>query len=124
MLKKLNNSFCINEKRIYASGESNGGMFTYYLSQQIPEVFNGFGPIFGEPAMGDAGTSLKAAESYYISVHGRQDDTLPPNGGADGNDQFIYESERTTHMIWGMAQGCDMTSWSKVETPYDGKPES
>ena len=64
-------------------------------------------------------TPEAAAESYMLSLHGRQDTTLPPAGGIDGDDMWVYESVANTFYVWGTVQGCDTTSWAKIQTPFD-----
>jgi hypothetical protein len=65
-------------------------------------------------------TPREAADSYIISLHGRYDVTLPPAGGIDGDDMWMYESVDNMFMLFGVAQGCDLSSWSRTYTPFDG----
>src|SRR5438552_3249841 len=44
ILKTLREKYSIDENRIYATGFSNGGMFTYLLLSQRPNVFAAFAP--------------------------------------------------------------------------------
>lgn len=69
-------------------------------------------------------TPEKAAESYMISLHGRQDTTLPPAGGIDGDDMWVYESEANVFYLWGVVQRCDISSWNRIETPFDTVPDN
>ena len=32
---------------------------------------------------------------------------------------WIYETLSNTFYVWGLVQGCDATSWAKVDTPFD-----
>lgn len=59
-------------------------MFTYYLASQIPELFKGYSLLYAQPMSGWLNTSSVAADSYIISLHGRNDRSLPPAGGLDG----------------------------------------
>ena len=44
ILASLRKKYSIDEKRIYATGFSNGGLFTYLLLSQRPNVFAAFAP--------------------------------------------------------------------------------
>lgn len=44
MLKTLREKYSIDENRIYATGFSNGGLFTYLLLSQRPNAFAAFAP--------------------------------------------------------------------------------
>lgn len=46
--------------------------------------------------------------------------TLPPAGGLDGSNEWIYESLEDMFKVYGLEQGCDLDSWEHVKTPYDG----
>ena len=37
---------------------------------------------------------------------------------------WIYESLDNTFWHWGIQQGCDLDSWSRVSTPYDNYPDN
>ena len=52
LLAKVKNDYCVDTSRLYVSGASNGGMFTYYLVSQIPELVNGWLLMFGQPMVG------------------------------------------------------------------------
>jgi polyhydroxybutyrate depolymerase len=43
-LKTLREKYSIDDNRIYATGFSNGGLFTYLLLSQRPDVFAAFAP--------------------------------------------------------------------------------
>lgn len=111
LIAKIEEDFCVDESKLYVSGASNGGMFTYYLVSQIPELVNGWLLMFGQPMVGYLNTPKAAAQSYLLSLHGRQDTCLPPAGGIDGDDSWIYESLDNTFYLWGLVQGCDISSW-------------
>lgn len=46
-LASLRQRFRIDDRRIYATGFSNGAMFTYLLWAERPQVFAAFGPVAG-----------------------------------------------------------------------------
>lgn len=93
------------------SGASNGAMFVYYLAGQKPELFKGWLLEYGEPVIGYLNTPEGLAESYFLSLHGRQDTTIPPDGGVDGSNEWIYESVDSVMEEWAKVQGCDLLSY-------------
>jgi polyhydroxybutyrate depolymerase len=102
LIARINEGYCTDESRLYVGGASNGGMFTYYLAGQIPElVTGGYLLMCGQPMVGWLNTPALAAESYMLSLHGRSDDVLPPAGGVDGDDMWVYESLNNTFYVWG-----------------------
>ena len=102
LIAKLEDDFCIDRSQIYVTGESNGGMFTYYLASKIADLVTGYGLVCGQPMVGWLNTPLKAAESRMISFHGRDDTIMPPQGGLDGTSEWITESMNTTFWVWGI----------------------
>ena len=77
-------------------------MFTYYLASQIPELVNGWLLMFGSPMVGWINTPKAAAQSYLISLHGRSDTCIPPLGGIDSDENWIFESLENTFYVWGL----------------------
>ena len=103
LFEKVENDFCVDTNKRYVAGESNGGMFTYYLAGQMSDVVTGgYGLICGQPMVGWINTPRKAAEKMMISFHGRDDPILPPEGGVDKARQWIYESLDETFWVWGV----------------------
>lgn len=67
-------------------------------------------------------TPKQTSESYLLSFHGRADTCIPPKGGVDGDNSWVFESLRNTLNYYGLVQGCDLESWERVITPWDYKP--
>ena len=119
LIKELQNELCVDPAKLHVSGNSNGGMFVYYLTSQIPELIASYALIAGQPLIGGLNTGRAAKNSYIISLHGRSDDTLPAIGGIDGSNEWMYESLNNTFYVFGLIQGCDISSWERVATPFD-----
>lgn len=121
LLKELNSNYCIDTKQVSASGDSAGGMFTYYLSFKAADIIQNFGVIAGHPLVGRIGADPdNFKDAYVISMNGRKDGMLPPNGGVDQSDEWIYESLNDTFLVYALQQGCDIKSWNHTVTPWDG----
>jgi len=111
-MNEINSDFCIDSDRLMASGMSNGGMFTYYIQSHLADIFNSWTLISGQPLISYmAENKGQLASDYILSIHGRADKILPPGGGVDGSNAWIYESLDETFDSYGLEQGCDMESW-------------
>lgn len=119
MLSKIKDELCIDTNHIYIAGCSNGGIFTHYLSQQMPEVFKGYIIESAQPLIGQMHTPAALKGAHLLTMHGRQDVTIPMNGGIDGYGEWIYNSVEDMTTEWAKVQGCDMGSYKRVVTPYD-----
>jgi polyhydroxybutyrate depolymerase len=74
----------IDETRIFATGHSNGGGFTYLLWAQRPEVFAAFAPVAATPALGNLPTVPKPV----LHIAGKTDPLV----------KFAWQ-ERTIQMV-------------------------
>ena len=60
-LASLRETYNVDDDRIYATGFSNGGMFTYLLWTERPDVFAAYAPVAGSsPSLGSAQTAAAA----------------------------------------------------------------
>lgn len=119
LVQTLKSELCIDDERVFLSGCSNGGIFTYYLSQQMPEVFRGFIIESAQPLKGYMSSPKALKGSHLLTLHGREDTTIPINGGVDGYNEWIYNSVEEFTKSWAEVQGCDMSSYKQFSTPYD-----
>jgi len=84
-MNQVNSDYCIDTSQVHISGNSNGGMFVYYLTSQIADLVASYGLIAGEPMVGQIKVDKEEIkDAYIISLHGRSDSTLPPLGGIGG----------------------------------------
>jgi len=73
MLVSLRAKFHVDDARIYATGFSNGAMFTYLLWAQRPTVFAAFAPV----AARLGGNVLPSVPKPLLHIAGRYDQTIP-----------------------------------------------
>lgn len=45
--------------------------------------------------------------------------TIPIEGGVDGYGEWIYQSVSNMTTEWAKVQGCDMSSYKRIHTPFD-----
>ena len=95
-----------------ATGHSNGGMFTYYAQSHLADIFNSWTLISGQPLITYLAENKGELKSDSIlAIHGKADRILPPAGGIDSANAWVYESLDETFKNYGLEQGCDMDSW-------------
>ncbi|CAJ1423764.1 unnamed protein product [Effrenium voratum] len=101
VIQAINSVLCIDQSRIYVTGESNGGMMAHYLVQSLPGTFAAVAPWYGLPLLGyGLGAEFELVrdtkncrQTAMLQLHGRQDDIMPPGGGVSGGflPGWIYE---------------------------------
>jgi polyhydroxybutyrate depolymerase len=80
MLRTTNRALCIDQKRVFSTGISNGAMFSTLLACQLPGRLAAIAPVAGINA-----TEVCAAGTPTVSVlafHGTADPVVPYSGGA------------------------------------------
>lgn len=92
----------IDRNRVYISGFSMGGMFTYHAMNRMADKFAAFAPISGYPMGGGNYTSSRPVP--IIHTHGTTDDVVN-FGGVSG-----------TMAGWVKRNGCP--TQAKVQKPY------
>ncbi|KAJ6450221.1 hypothetical protein DFH09DRAFT_1066419 [Mycena vulgaris] len=125
----LQNNLCVDSKRIYASGMSNGGGFVNLLACS------------GEMASKLAAFAIVSAALYndthpfdgcnpgrkipLITFHGTADETVPYDGRND-IDGSIYDTVSIPQWrdAWVVRNGCDASTPSDLSDPYDDVVET
>lgn len=69
----------IDRNRVYLSGFSMGGMFTYHAMNRIPDLIAAFAPISGYP-MGGTTANANVRPIPIIHTHGTSDDVVAFSG--------------------------------------------
>ncbi len=102
LIDKMVERYDIDPNRVYISGFSMGGMFTYHCMNRMADKFAAFAPISGYPMGGGNYTSSRPVP--IIHTHGTGDDVVG-FGGVSG-----------TMAGWVKRNGCPTTA--KVVKPY------
>lgn len=79
VLKEIKLKYNVDEKRVYATGLSNGGMMCYLLACELPEQFAAIAPVAG--AMLDTINCNPKSEVSFIIFNSADDLHIPYNGG-------------------------------------------
>lgn len=102
LIDEMVDKYSIDRNRVYLSGFSMGGMFTYHAMNKIADKIAAFAPISGYPMWGGNFTSARPVP--IIHTHGTSDDVVNFSGVAN-----ILAG-------WVKRNGCP--SKAKVEKPY------
>lgn len=127
ILKWLQERLRVDVDRVYAQGESNGGMLVHHLAQQLPGTFAAVSPWYGLPLLGYAGggyselfrSASEVREVGFLTLHARADTVIPISGGVAPYNKWIYEPLTKVMRTWAAVHGCEQHS-SRTPTQWDG----
>ena len=103
ILDQLESQLCIDTKREFATGFSNGGFMTHRLGCELSNRFASIGVTAGEEA---APTCSPPRAVPVVQVHGTDDPLVP----YDGNPLLGFPSTMTTMTGWATRDGCATTT--------------
>jgi len=78
LLADIESSYKVDPKRIYATGLSNGGIFSYRLACDASDIFAAIGPVSGTMNVSPCEPIEPVS---VIHFHGTADEHVPYNGG-------------------------------------------
>ncbi len=104
---------CIDDKRVYSTGMSNGGYLSHLLACKAADVFTAIAPVAG--VLGIPPSQCNPSRPVpVIEFHGIADPIVPYNGG----DTLGSPSVPDTFKGWAARDGC---TGSPVQTFQNGK---
>lgn len=110
LLAKLESDYCIDPKRVFATGYSNGGFLSYRLACDMADTFAAIAPVAGE--MGMAPEQCHPTRPVpVLDFHGTSDPIVPYNGGTplipiDLGPILKFRGTSETLQIWTAKDGC------------------
>lgn len=107
LLDDLSSWVTVDNKRLYATGFSNGGMMCYRLALEMPHRFAAIAPISGTMAVR---TICQAAPIPILHIHGTKDRVVPitgPNLWTPKNLDFLSVQE--TLNFWRSINQCSVS---------------
>lgn len=113
LIAELQSNYNIDPKRIFATGLSNGGIMSYRLACDAPDLFAAIAPVAGTQNY----VRCEPGESVsVIHFHGT-DDTHLPYGGGRGDDSVagvLFASVEESLAFWLNANQCNPTPLIKT----------
>lgn len=116
LLDHLEEQWCIDRRRIFATGFSNGGMLVYTLAQELPHRFAAMAPMAGSVHLGHAQpprlSRSEAGSLAILDLHGLADDAIPggeadvPPGSVTTDGTWWYEPTASMLKLFGEWAGC------------------
>ncbi|KAJ7198469.1 alpha/beta-hydrolase [Mycena pura] len=128
LLDALQNSLCVDPKRIYASGMSNGGGFVNLLACTAASRFAAFAPV--SPALYNGTHPFSDCAPGrvvpLITFHGTADRTIPYTGRKASAKASADDTPPIAEWCdsWVVRNGCDASAPSNVTAPYAGVNET
>ncbi|MFZ3597513.1 alpha/beta hydrolase family esterase [Streptomyces sp. BH104] len=114
LLDSLEGSLCVNERRVYATGKSNGAGFTGLLACRMADRFAAVAPVAGAfyPGTREGGCDPKRPMPV-LDFHGTGDATIPYAGDTDRGLPAIQDWVRE----WADRDGCRTRTPDEVTEP-------
>lgn len=110
LLAAIQKDYCVDPKRIFATGFSNGGFFSHRLGCEMSDVFGAVAPVSG--VLGIDPTTCKPKRAIpVLDIHGTGDPIVPYNGGTpvipiDIAGVLSFRSVADTLAFWVNENGC------------------
>ena len=106
MLERLRSQIAFDDKRIYATGMSNGALFSYRLACEMSETIRAIASVAGSDG---TKTCTPTRPVSILEIHAKDDEFVLFNGGA-GKDLKIladFVSVPETISRWVQRNGCE-----------------
>jgi poly(3-hydroxybutyrate) depolymerase len=122
IIDELNANLCVDDKRIYAAGKSNGGGFTNLLActPSTASLIAAFAPV--SPALYPGTLPINGCDPGrvvpVIAIHGLADPIIPFNGKNDANPAYDLPPIPTYRKAWATRDGCAPSSEPTVSHPH------
>jgi polyhydroxybutyrate depolymerase len=117
LFAKLEGELCIDADREYATGMSNGGMFTYELGAQLSDRLAAIVTVAGSVHYGF--TPIPSSKIPVMAIVGTNDNCVPATGSGQTSDGFYYYTGvETIFNEWASVNECDgrSSTWTSNQT--------
>jgi len=116
LLEDLKQRLLIDQRRVYATGMSNGAMMAYLLADQMSETFAAVAPVGGTMANDSCQPSLPVP---LLHIHGTDDQFVRFEGGVGSRSQskLNFNSVDQTMANWIAANGARNTPTHVSDPP-------
>ena len=104
LLDHLEGQLCTDRKRVFASGMSNGGLFSHRLACELSARIAAVAPVAGTIGVT---TCTPSRPVPVLHIHGTDDGHVPFDGGQGcGPDSAVFTSVPATMEGWRTRNGC------------------
>mmetsp|Transcript_63219 Transcript_63219/g.165767 ORF Transcript_63219/g.165767 Transcript_63219/m.165767 type:complete len:488 (+) Transcript_63219:1-1464(+) len=121
----LEEKYCIDRQRLYATGLSNGGMAAYQLGVSMAHRLAAIAPVAGSFMKGFV--QAPSIPLPVMDVHGFFDTSVPPNGTSTSSDGYFYTELSEIFDGWRKSNKCHDHGKDAVlkhwPTPVDGQKD-
>ncbi len=108
-------NYAINTSRIYATGMSNGAMFSYYLAFNLAGVFAGIGPVTGPMDLNLGNATTTPAPTTVIAIRSPTDPIIPEAGECTPEGRPVHMCNN-----FGYSTPDTITYWREVNNTTTG----
>jgi len=95
LLASLSSSYCIDQNRIMSVGMSYGGIMSYHIACNMPDVFRAIAPIAGA-AFGGRSQTCGTNTIAVWGAHGTADETVTYTSGESARDAYVTRNHCQT----------------------------
>jgi poly(3-hydroxybutyrate) depolymerase len=116
LVEHIETNLCVDRNNVFATGGSNGGMFTWELGQnsRSAPTFRAIAPLIGLPHRAYLDPPGKSDDMPVIVITGLRDKVVPPGAWDDPSftttsnfrDRYYYTGATAITRSWAGAQGC------------------
>lgn len=125
MIDELSSRQNIDAGAVFATGISNGGIFSHRLACDLADRIVAIGPVVGSLASDYRSTCNPSEEIGVISIRGTEDPFINFEGGDSTHNTFemlgaggLIESAADARFFWASQNGCDDAVVEELE-PVD-----
>lgn len=108
LIDRLSAEYCIDPRRIYATGMSNGGFMSHRLACELSDRIAAIAPVAGVLGVDDCSPARSVP---VFAFHGTEDALVPYEGGTpvapDLGASFAFRSVAETMEHWRVHNGCE-----------------
>jgi polyhydroxybutyrate depolymerase len=105
LIADIESKVVVDPRRVYATGFSNGAIFTYKLACELADLLAAVGPVSATPVVQDLQACQPSRPVPVMHFHGTADDANPYNGGT-ANSGIVFTSVATSIQEWVGLNSC------------------
>ncbi|MBS2019050.1 MAG: hydrolase [Deltaproteobacteria bacterium] len=112
IVASIGKDYCVDTKRVFSTGFSNGGFMSYYLACEMSETFAAVASVAGTLGVSPDACKPKRPVSL-LHIHGTGDTVVAYNGGGLAGNRSVATSVQAFRTIDKCPAGDGASSYSK-----------